>query len=537
MNDKQIALPYRGKGDKRQVETRPMYVEEWLDSLPYIDFHNTCNALYAALQGTNKVPMKSNQRMELIRLYNRPYEYYLNSQISSGAQHTLQSIETMQTQLEDMKRLAIALAHASRKTIDDVASHKSLWGQTKPPLQSMLQAINYLSHALIFSYLEYSPPAKNVWFQLHYMYKFAETLKQEKTPFDLSGSKSKGNTTTAERLYRRILLVSLADPYHLPFGAVWEIYEQVNQWADKTALREFARVTDPTGVFVINKDKDSGPIPYEKFDTSKAGKSHHIIDTNGLLPVVEKHIQSTSSGKEDPDLTFSSYYAKSLLTIIYKAWSLPPKRYAPRQTSSGKLGISHGLNATYYFINNNEDFVEKPTGPQENDEDVVVGEDKIPLDNPVRQYDLESWNLVDKSSGGLAILKNRRPGTGIRVGDLIGFSPKGSSNAEHGWVVGVLRWLLVKPDSAYRAGVQALSKKMLPGAIRVPAGNTLERTWSRALLSEHPAKNREILVITNRGLYGKGRRIELEYNGTVYTGTITSLNESTVGFERFGIQC
>ena len=110
----QNQLPMRGK----DIEIRPIYVEEWLDSLPYIDFHNTIKLLQQALQAMNSMPMKSSQRMEIVTLFHRPYKYYLDTQIRTGAQHTMQTVEVMQDQLSGLKSVAVQLGRASRPALD-----------------------------------------------------------------------------------------------------------------------------------------------------------------------------------------------------------------------------------------------------------------------------------------------------------------------------------------------------------------------------------------------------------------------------------
>jgi len=202
----------------QEIETRPMYVVEWLDSLPYIDFQNTSRLMREAIDATNQVSMKFPQRLELISLYNRPYQYYLDSQIRAGAHHTLQSIQTMQDQLENMKHLAVGLARGSRRAVDEALSHKSLWGQNKFPLQAILMAMNYISHALIFSFLEYAPIPKNVWHELNFLYQFAEGINQHKTPIKPFSISKKVVPVSIEHAYKQIVLASLADPNHLPFG-------------------------------------------------------------------------------------------------------------------------------------------------------------------------------------------------------------------------------------------------------------------------------------------------------------------------------
>ena len=140
------SIPTRKTSAGMQIETRPLYVEEWLDKLPYIDFQKTAGILHEAIEATNKETIKPSVRIELVELYNRPYQYYLDSQIKTGAQHTLQSISSMQSQLAVLKKIAVNLGLSCKLAVDEILKRKTLWGQTKPPLPAMLMSLNYLSH-------------------------------------------------------------------------------------------------------------------------------------------------------------------------------------------------------------------------------------------------------------------------------------------------------------------------------------------------------------------------------------------------------
>ena len=49
-----------------QIETRPLYVEEWLDTIPYIDFKRTSKLLYETMLSTNKESIKPAVRLGLV---------------------------------------------------------------------------------------------------------------------------------------------------------------------------------------------------------------------------------------------------------------------------------------------------------------------------------------------------------------------------------------------------------------------------------------------------------------------------------------
>ena len=180
-------LPIRKTGTGDQVDTRPMYIEEWLDTLPYIDFNKTAALIEQALAATNKQEIKPSVRLDLMTLYHGPYEYYLESQIKAGAQHTLQTIEAMQSQLGVMKQIAVHLSYGCKMAFDQSQTQKSFWKPGKPPYEAVLMSMNYLSQALIFSYLEYSPVPKNVWKQLNFIYDIAASSQCEKRLFTIPG--------------------------------------------------------------------------------------------------------------------------------------------------------------------------------------------------------------------------------------------------------------------------------------------------------------------------------------------------------------
>ncbi len=519
-------LPMHGQ----EIETRPMYVEEWLDSLPYIDFQNTSRLMREAIDATNQVSMKFPQRLELISLYNRPYQYYLDSQIRTGAHHTLQSIQTMQDQLENMKHLAVGMARGSRRAVDEALSHKSLWGQNKFPLQAILMAMNYISHALIFSFLEYAPIPKNVWQELNFLYQFTEGTNQHKTPIKPVSTSKKGASVSIEHTFKQIILASLADPYHLPFGAIWEIYDQLNTWAEHAEIQPFARVDNPSGYFVVCLNSDFRPVSYEKFDKDKATEHHRLIDANALRSIVQKHLDKPDS-KDDQDesLVLSPYYAKSLLGIMHKVWGLPTKRYFPRQPRKGSLHLTHGLNSTYFHINQRQDFINQ----NQNESDITVNNQRNDDSDKTMRYTLETWNLVNTSAGGIAITRDSKPGNGIRVGDLVGFSMNGAGKSQNEWKIGSLRWLLISQNKIYKAGIQTIANRIYPAAIRAHNGSETDGEFKRAFLTGNPVQEKEISIVTGKGLYAPDREFEIDFNNKQYRASADRLIESTVGFDQF----
>ncbi len=521
-------LPQKKTAHGNEIETRPIYVEEWLDSLPYIDFAKTSALIHEALRETNKADIKSATRLELIELYNRPYQYYVESQIKTGAQHTLQTIDAMQSQVSIMKQIAVDLSYGCKLAFDKAINKKTLWKQSKPPMEAMLMSLNYLSHALIFSFLEYSPVPKNVWQQLNFIYDFAESRECQKRIYSIPGPNNKDIKTTIDHTYKRIMMASLVDPHHLPFGAIWEIYEQLNDWAEYTQIHSIQSVSNPTGYFVFELDSDNRPVPYTKYDIEKADNKTRLLDSTPLESLIQKQIDLIKMGQQiDKSIVLSPFYAKSLLSHMLKAWGLPPKRYFPRKSKTGEIQLVTGANALYYFLNNGKAFTRIVTG---NDDEIDISEEaSSATDTSSAHYTPENWRIVDEGSGGYAVIRNEKPRKPIRVGELVGLNLDGENRD---WTIGVIRWLMVSRE-VHKIGLQNIANKAKPIALRACDGSKSDREFRPAFIINNSNDPNDLSIIAEKGLYVAERELEISVNNQPQKILAKNLIESSISYETF----
>ena len=524
----QTNLPMRKHGQQMIMESRPAYVEDWLETLPYADFHKTVALLSEAVKETNRVSMKPGQRFELVTLYHRSYEYYINTQIKNLGNQASPSMEQQFTHTQAMKQYAIQLSHSCKITANEALSSKTLFGQTKPPVQSTLMSMIYLSHALIYSFLEYSPVPKKVWSELNALYVFASGIKQAHTTNTPLGESN--IPTTIEKTYKQILLASLSDPLHLPFGSIWEVYEQLNIWAEFAQLQTFAKVKNSAGYFIVNTKEDLQPVPYSKFEISLANQDHLLLDANSLRNIVQNYLQILESGKTtDKKFILSRHTAKTLLVTLSKSWGLPPKRYFPRKISAGKIDVAIGINACYYFHSDKNDMAQRADAYQ--DSDISLEED----DPELRQsatYKSEQWELTDLSSGGYCISKTGQSTTPVRVGELVCLKLN-TENSQKNWVLGVLRWFMVRKQNNYKAGIQTLSSHTQVITIKALSGGPAMCVIRRGFLTNDPKTGSNVTVITSGGLYAPQRELEIVHRDKTFRVTVENLLESSANFEQF----
>ncbi len=525
-------LPLKKSSQGNEIETRPLYIEEWLDSLPYIDFKKTSSLLNEALIATNKADIKPSTRLELIELYNRPYQYYIASQINAGAQHTLQTIDAMGSQVSQMKQIAVSLSYNCKLAFDSSLKKKTLWKQSKPPVEAMLMSMNYLSHALIFSFLEYAPIPKNVWQQLNFIYDFAESIECHKKIYSIPGANNKEISTTIDHTYKKIMMASLVDPHHLPFGAIWEIYEQLDNWAEYTQIHPMQSVSNPSGYFIFDLNTDNKAIAYAKFNQENINNKTRLLDSTPLENLIQKQIDLIQMGQPiDKSIVLSPFYAKSLLTHMLKAWGLPPKRYFPRKAKTGKLKIVSGIRAIYYFLNDGNTFQSVTTIENESDEIDIT--ENISEDSNVslsgKHYVAEDWRIVDQGSGGYAVIRDDKPKKTMRVGDLVGINIGEDDNK---WSIGVTRWLMVS-KAVHKVGLQIIADTAKPLSLRACEGSKADREYRPAFLVSHNNNPNELSIIAEKGLYIADREMEIKIGDKTESITAKTLIESSMTYEVF----
>ncbi len=493
-------LPIKKSARGEQVDTRPMYVEEWLETLPYIDFNKTANLIEKALAATNAIDVKPGIRQELNSLYHRPYQYYLESQIKAGAQHTLSTMGAMQAQIRVMKKIASHLAYSSKLAFDNISQHKSIWKANKIPHDALLMSMHYLSHALLFSYLEYSPVPKNVWKQLHGIYQLAEASNIQSKTFTLPGTDITANFSDT---YKRIVMTSLVDPHHLPFGAIWEVYEQMKDWSQYTRLQTRPDSGDVIARFAIDLETDQKPVPLGKFNHSKGSSSTRLLDASDLLALVQQHLLALNKGKQRLEgVMLSPFYLKEVLSLMASSWGEAATRSSERTAVKGMVEICAGIENVFYHMNGKQPF-EPPhiEGSETEGEDIDITSITGNEGTQTRSYPSEKWRVVDQSSGGFALVRKEKPDKSVKVGQLVAIAV---GEKKDSYILGMVRWLMISKE-VHKIGIEKLSRRARIIAVRATEGSAAERKYQPGFLVE--SRDKVLQIITEKGVYKNGRQL------------------------------
>jgi hypothetical protein len=171
---------------------------------------------------------------------------------------------------------------------------------------------------------------------------------------------------------------------------------------------------------------------------------------------------------------------------------------------------------------------------QEGDDDEIMGVDNLFSStlNELISYDTEDWNFVNESIGGFSIFKDLRPGSPIRIGDLVAINMDEDEDVEdENWLLGTVRWLMVQKRDEYKTGIQTIAMNPRTVAVRATSGGKTDTDYRRAFMFTDESGS-ECLIVP-RGLFIKDRDLEININNKIRPVQTLKLLESTVAYEKF----
>ena len=502
-----------------------MVIEEWLDTLPYTDFAKTCELLTQAVQDTNQLKLKHTQRLELIHLYHRPYQYLIDSQLNSSTYHTQQAVLSLQTNLNVLKELSLAMGVSCRLSLDEALNRRTLWIQAKPPLDAILMSMKYFSEALICCYLEYYPTPKTIWREINFLYDFTESIHKENIEVSIFSNDDAKQRLTVATAYKQIVLTSLIDPYHLPFGAIWEIYQAMYQWSNHTELLDFKEVEDATSIMVMDLKNDIRPVPYSKFN-KKLSKDRvlRMLYVGSLVDMLKSKLRNlNASSVNTTSIPIAAHYAEYVLQQLIEELELPHKRVHKRKDKNLMVRVAQGFNNCYYYVNQEREFSGSLTLAEDDANSII----EVVTNEYVPEYTEDIWELQDYSKGGYSLRKEMKADSTLRVGELLAIY----TGTDGIYNLGVVRWLMIRPGNMYKIGIQVLCREVI--AARIRSKDSSDK-FSRAFFSGS-FEEKTATLITKDVTCELNRQYELDFGEQTFRVHTDKLMCSTMAMYCYSI--
>lgn len=578
-----LDVPERTKPDRKAFSIRPKKVASWIEALPRANLGETSRQIYTVLRETNGLKFSNKDRTRFLESMREPVDYVTRSMKKHFVGISLPLPEKSQKITAITKELFSSMATGYMIALEDMLDEHLVIIDKKPLAMLVQRAMFYISQLMLTSYQSYSLYSSRYWGELHKLYLFAEDKGILKTKVTDELRNYSDKSTVAQE-YSRILMISLASPNHLRQGEAGKVYDALERWLDQPVIRKLNAKDKTTGNFFDNLAQSSAPsalslsITEDLLDLSQL----RIIHTQDIANKLEQESgfseesgSTTLSGIEMSNQTVSSDLIKRLLI----AWGMASKRVFPRKNKAEVVGISIGLSAAHQFIFKKAQPNAMETGqftnmydqrahfesteiklnlnnPTETHDDVwgVIYPDdaaqgmtplvekefslqeEVPIsqeriESEVKQYEMDSWVIVNESLKGIMIRNSNDMKNKAQVGELVSIRRK-TTEKTRSWGIGVIRWIKYNQDKSMQMGIEIINPNAAAIGIR-PASNPNAPLSRTIMLPEIKNLRQPASLITNPANWRVGNKILINMLGKNIHATLTKQVQNTGLFAQF----
>ncbi|MDT8405532.1 hypothetical protein [Sulfuriflexus sp.] len=563
-----LAIPPQKAPDTNSFDARPKFIAKWIANLPMANLGETSRLVFKAVVEINRLQLSVHDRIKSLEALREPCQYITKSLEDHFAGRPL----PLNEKHRKVSELARALTSELAMGYKIVA--RQLVDTTKHPDQKLLltalhRSTSYLGLLLLRSYQVYAPYPRNVWRELHTIYRYAEEHALSDSPLKDDMNHLPGGNCTIATMYDKILMLSLAMPYRLHRGEVDKVCGLLNRLIHLVRLEKIPSQQDPQGLFIVNLREDKQP-GYLSLYHGNDFQDCRLLNTHDLIITMQRQIAAA-----DPELT--GLASMNLLQRLLSSWSIMSKRGFSRiAKQETEVEVAFGISAAHHYINGEKAFV-----PDENDSveftlqngrqsafhttrvsalsDQYTGPDvwtsnytysgndpgnaesatnhltDHTADNQPFDYRTIRFAMRNTSAGGYCLVSQTDTDFSAHVGDLLAIHEHHDKSIEQ-WGIGVVRRLLSLGNDSIELGIQMLTPNAVAVAARLEEHDANDRSseFMRCLmLPELRTIDQPATIITPALPFKQDSHIRINLQDKQIIAILTHQREGTQGFSQF----
>lgn len=578
-----LSFPAHETLDVQSLDPAPRHLTAWLASFRVGEYDDAAERLYNVLYRYNRCLMKTGVRYQFLGQLQPVVHQYIDALSERLSGNTFPLAEKPRAKFELIAALIREGGYGYKQVVYALLQEASNTASTAATLtHAIFHAMKFLSKSLLTAYSVYVPEPEGVWGELHRLYRFAERndllgLSTGKLPDAQAGD----DALTIKHLYKRIVLLYLAHPYHLMSGEVGAIYTHLNLWATHGRLVAADRNVSLDGKYFISLEQDFAPQYALQHDLPAHGDALRVLDVSRLVEQVRAELDKYSESHADtdaPTISLRERIQRDMLQRLEQAWGERRQRQSERTPNSTDIVMAAGMSASHHFVSNEPPFTPerdevrfyRPAGVKQaftlvpiEDEPWKATDKLDKLDSGVarprlsqfagaedlwekiyasktntdkraedREVDFTAqlWRQINGSDGGMGVSCDGR-GKRIRVGDVVAL--KYADNLSADWQAGMVRWLRDVRDEQLEIGIKVMTGKLQAVAVRSVGGVGSGGEYFRSLtLTEGDATH----LLLPSAIYDVGTCLVLNRGASLLYVRLVRMHEATASFSRFAYE-
>lgn len=328
-----------------KIDIRPGKVEAWIAALPLADIRESARQIFHALRDLNQTQLADRSRFQVLELLREPVLYIASALRKHFVGHEFplgprqQKISGLESELQ--ASMAEGYKIIANNLVDLDSGHNTLLATG-----AIHRALRYLGRVLLNGYQTYTGTPAQTWKEIHQLYHYAELRNLHRVPIDDIENWFAARTNIDD-IYKQIVLLAMADPFHLTQQETEKVYVALSAWAPQCQLIT-ANETATAGIFGVDLEGDEAPRQINAARTDAPG-TWRLLDASGLTQT----LRSLNDSPHDPVRPFAgnthTAMSKALLQHLMFSWGVMPKRRSRRLKSAAKVVVTLGLSSTHYF--------------------------------------------------------------------------------------------------------------------------------------------------------------------------------------------
>jgi hypothetical protein len=530
-----------GDGFNLQIDA----IDSWYEDLPLANVGKSTKSIYQALKQFNHCKADYKKRLYFLE---KIHETIVNNteilrRGNTGRKLPLtekhQHIAVLIRELH--KQIVIGYTTVLKDIVNCKLGFFCLKGKKKRALVTQ-RIIRHISFILLNDYQLYTAPAKGLWSMLHQLFLMAENKKYSNIKIT-DPSYQLISAATIKQTYLQILLLALADPYHMSQLHIATIFKQLEEWVQLADIFPDSS-SEPKDDLYIDLSSDLHPGFKTSFQITDRTSSR-VLDTSRLeYTNLIADIENSTNHSKDINTT--------LLRQLTLTWGISPTRQSDRHEVNKTLKVAIGINNTHYVLSGYNEPVwlikeskEKHKGVQvregsfssnrfksktvessfqtadvwdeifQEHNNMDSSSQKINLDNDPNiiarniEKGIHDWKIINISEEGYCLSWDHEIAINVNVGEIAALRKEEPDGTSY-WSVGIIRWIKCMRNHAIQMGIQLLLPNAFPVTI-TKLGKTRENIKSRAIiLTANLSRNQPKTLITSALGYVVNDKIMLE---------------------------
>ncbi|WP_043648500.1 hypothetical protein [Chitinilyticum litopenaei] len=512
----QLNLPDYDPALSGAVETNPKKVKDWLIALPTGNVQEAGRQIHDALVSLNRVKLDADDRAKLLGEFQTALELLSGSFELCYAASGLPLKDAAKAAAQLVRNLWQELATGWKRALLDRSEKRFVMNNGKVLPGFVLNVLHCYWRLYQVSCRLYMTLPPGIWSEAHQMFLLAVEGRYLDEP------KENGPERCIGGLYKRLLVLSLADPLRFAGPEVEKVLELTENYAHHAHFQPVTKLSNEPGFFLIELETDKPAQYIGNRNIELSDGKLILLDTTDLA----KKIRRVEQGIEEKAPTASDR-AKVLAWLelvrrVGRQWTITPQRLYQRIPAEATVQIAAGLRSATFTLNHNDAII------------AVLDDGSMPDITLPMPGDLQhsTWQVINESPGGYAVRLAASASEKLRAGEIVALR----SGSEAGWLVCSVRWLQQHEDGAIEMGLQVLSARAVPLLLRPSIGAEHLPFLPALLLPEIPALKQPARIAASKGVYTPLRELVLVNSDGEKRVRGNKLCEQQMGYDLFEFQ-